>query len=416
MSGSFDDLRRYSAALVGNAGSSVGQFLLSLVLLATLPAAGFGQFTFLLVVAQFIWALGAALFAAPIAAVSQRNASDATSLGWKANLPLQPPFQMACALAASVVGIAVGVGVGDVWPYALLVGAGGMRQFLRIAEYSHSGQRAVFISDVVFCTALVSGVIAFYFGDTVSPQSAFMLLSGAHLVAILPLARMLRAMFLRRGLANALAAYRQIWSRYSSWSLLGVIATEATANAHSYLVTLALGATGYGPIAASALLTRPGTVALNALSEFERARMARAHADGQDVRRVRMTFRAATFVFWLGSLGVTWIGLTLFRGQLLGHGYDAGQLAVAAWGWLIVLLVRGAYLPEAVEMQAIGAFRQLAWPTVWAMPISVIGTLAVLQIATPAWTLLAITLGQIVAAVLIFIQHRRALRGMGQQR
>lgn len=411
-----DDLKRYGAALVGNAGSSGGQFLLSLVLLGTLSAAGFGQFTFLLLVAQFIWALGAALFAAPIAALSQGNGA---SPGWTAILPLQPVFQLICTFVAVGIAAAIGAPCATVWCYALLVLAGGMRQFLRIAQYSHAGQRAVFLSDLVFCVALVAGVSVLFLGDATSPGIALLLLGTAHLMALLPLGAMLHAilgaMFRVRGAAHVVAAARMMWGRYSSWSLLGVIASEATANAHSYLVTLALGPVGYAPIAASAVLTRPGTVALNALFEFERARMGRALAAGRDVRRLRATFRIAALVFWLGSLILTWIGLTVFRERLLGHGYDAHELVVAGWGWLGVLFLRGAYLPEAAEMQAVGAFRQLAWPTVWAMPVSMIGTMALLHWASPAWTLVAIAMGQAVAAALIFVQHRRVVGQMAER-
>ena len=49
-----------------------------------------------------------------------------------------------------------------------------------------------------------------------------------------------------------------------------MLTTEATANAHVYIVTLIYGPLGFAPIAATALFIRPVGVAMNTLTDYER--------------------------------------------------------------------------------------------------------------------------------------------------
>ncbi|WP_189619944.1 hypothetical protein [Novosphingobium colocasiae] len=407
---SFADLSRYAVALVGNAGSSGAQFLLSLVLVARLPAAGFGQFTFLLLLAQFIMAVAAALFAAPVASLQREPEPDGQD-AWVALSGLQLVFVIPAAGVAMGAAMLVGADGRTAPVFALVVVLGCLRQFGRISQYSRSDQRGVALSDALFCLILLGGIALLLVAPTAQALLlAFASLSLAHALGIIPLAGQFSALGRSAsGLGvkmGMLARYRSIWGQYSRWSLLGVISTEATANAHSYLVTLALGPGGYGAIAASAVLTRPGNVALIALGEFERARLGRLHALGGDLAGSRGLFIAAAAIVWLASAGLTAAVLVWFPDLLLERGYEPAAFTIAAWGWLAVLLARCAYLPASTEMQALGAFRELAWPTVIAMPVSIAGTVILLHYASPSWTLAAITLGQIVAGALILIRYR----------
>jgi len=417
------DLSRYAMALAGNAGSSGAQFLLSLVLVARLPPAGFGLFAFLLLLAQFVFAVAAALFVAPMAAIARETARTdghtpferSSEQAWTVLSVLQLIYALTAAIVAIAASALLGTGWSGAAIYGLLVLFGCLRQFGRISQYSRADQSGVVASDAFFLVTLLVGVLLILLVDPSRAITlAFAAMALAHAVGTAPLRSQFRE--LRHHLAmphNAmptagiLETYRTIWSRYSGWSLLGVISTEATANAHSYLVTLMLGPAGYGAIAASAVLTRPGNVALVALGEFERARLARIHATSQDPAGSRSLFRAATAAIWLGSVGLACAVLVGFPDLLTARGYDRGDFTLAAWGWLAVLLARCAYLPASTEMQALGAFRELAWPTVIAMPVSLIGTALLLVYFSPPWTLAAITLGQVVAGVLIVSRFRQ---------
>jgi O-antigen/teichoic acid export membrane protein len=416
------NLSRYAMALAGNAGSSGAQFLLSLVMLAKLPSAGFGLFAILILVAQFVFAVAAALFVAPMAAIVREAGSapirqDVGSSGedaWTVLSLLQLAFGLVGALLASGIPALLGAGwIGSI-VYGSLVLLGCLRQFGRISQYSRSDQRGVVASDVLFFATLLVGVLLVVVSDPSQAMVlAFASMALAHGLGIGPLASQFRD--LRRQLAlpgaaestrGLLSGFKTIWLRYSGWSLLGAVSTEATANAHSYLVVGMLGPAGYGAIAASAVLTRPGNVALLALSEFERARLAQIHAANQDPAFSRRLLKTASAAIWLASVGLTFAALMWFPDLLTARGYDRDDFTLAAWGWMAVLLARCAYLPASTEMQALGAFRELAWPTVIAMPVSLLGTAVLLLFFSAPSTLVAIALGQIVAGMLIVARYR----------
>jgi hypothetical protein len=70
-------------------------------------------------------------------------------------------------------------------------------------------------------------------------------------------------------------------------------------------VTAIAGPGGFAAVAASTVLSKPGTVALNALSELERARMARLCGPGDRARLIatRRLFRAVALAAWLATAG-----------------------------------------------------------------------------------------------------------------
>ena len=101
--------------------------------------------------------------------------------------------------------------------------------------------------------------------------------AGAALVGLLPLGRK----FLSRAIA-ALSAraglrdYRAIFRDLTRWSLIGVVLTELTVNAHAYLVTFISGPGPFALLALGMLLMRPASLVQSALPDLERPAMTRA--------------------------------------------------------------------------------------------------------------------------------------------
>lgn len=419
------DLSRYALALLGNAGSSGAQFGLSLALVAMLTASGFGLFTFLMLLCQFVWAVAGALFSAPMAALARdagQSPGGDPSQGhdtWAVLALLQCLFVVPVGLSAFAIAAVTGPGMHTPTVYALVAMLGCLRQFGRISQYSRGDQRGVVQSDALYCIAMAIGIGMLFLADhRHALVLAFTMQACAQALCLVPLLAQFAGWRQSRrhahgpGSPGLLGRYRRVWTRYSGWSLLGVVSTEATFSAHNYIVTGMLGTAAFGSIAATGILTRPGNVALVALGEFERARLARVHAEGGDLASKRRVFFAASTVVWLASLAVTVIALAWFPDLLGRRGYDRADLVVSAWGWLAVLLVRCAYLPMSTEMQSLGAFKALAWPTVIAMPVSVLGSFFLIGHFRPAWTLAAIVVGQVVVGVLIWRSYHAVLKSV----
>lgn len=403
------DLARYGAALAGTAGSSGAQFLLTLALLGRMPPADFARYSFLMIVSQLVWGLGGALFSAPLASLLAHPDSARAQVSSQAVVRLQPLFALACAVLSLTVALLIGAGLAESLVYAVLVAAGGIRQFLRVAGYSEGRQARIVGSDLLY-TACVLGLTA-----TLAlrhRQDLYLvlgILTAGHLIGLLPLLRLLPRALAQVPTRASLGEYRRIWRESAAWSLIGLIATETTGNAHSYIVTAIAGPGGFAAVAASTVLSKPGTVALNALSELERARMARLCGPGDRARLIatRRLFRAVALAAWLATAGLTWAALHGWPRLLFHDQYDLHALRVAGWLWTAAMLIRCLYLPEAVEMQARGAFSELAWPRILGAPVSLAGSLLLVLMAPPEWTIVAICLGEGLSALALLRAHAR---------
>jgi hypothetical protein len=222
------------------------------------------------------------------------------------------------------------------------------------------------------------------------------------------------AALLRRPRWAALRGYGAIWQSQSRWSLLGVTTTEATANAHIYLLTLLADPATVAPVAASALLLRPINVIQNALIEYERPQIGRflsAGAVNEVARSVRL-FRAVLLIIWVGTVALAAAIMLLRPTLIFPASYDliTVRLGVALWaGVSLVILLQ---VPLNVLLQAGGEFRPLARASVVAAAVSVGGVLIAIALAAPIWTIAAIGLGWLASMAVVgraardFRRHR----------
>jgi O-antigen/teichoic acid export membrane protein len=89
-------------------------------------------------------------------------------------------------------------------------------------------------------------------------------------------------------------------------------------------------------------------------------------------------------------------------------------LATGSILWLLVVAIRFARAPESSMLQAAGAFRSLAFASVFSCAFSVIGVLALLLLAGPLWSIAGTIIGELVFAAWTWRQARR-LQLTGEQ-
>lgn len=386
----------YALAGAGPIAVSAAHFLLSLALVARANPAAFGAFTFMMVAMQFGWGLASALVCAPL---QVRHRLGRTTSSGSALLAAGLVGALAGGLVLAAIGAALALA-----PAAIaLAGAAGtlglLRWIARAWNYADGRAAAVARSDLGYAAALL-GVLA---GATLLGADGGIagyaaLAAGAGCGLALAGAPFLRRQF-RPPTRAALRRYRGIWRGQSRWALLGVVATEASANAHAYLVTLAHGPAAFAPIAAGALLVRPLNLAQTALADFERPRLARITEP--DRRRALGLFRAVLAAIWLAAgLGAIAVFATPLRG-LIPAGYDPATLAIAAALWLGTAGAILLYVPESVLLQARGAFRPLAAANLWAGAGSIAGVGTILLLAPPVWSIAGLAIGAAVNVALI---------------
>ena len=303
--------------------------------------------------------------------------------------------------------------LGAPWSASLLFGgyvaAMLLRWFARAHAYATGGQIRTMASDVIFTLALLAALAMIALLRTHDLTLPYLGLMLSAVLGLLPFGLgYLKAQFVQIA-PRDLKAYSAVWKAHSGWALIGVITTEATVNAHAYIVTLVAGAGAFAPLAASALLMRPIQVATNALTEFERPQMARQIAQGHRHVALKATtfFRAMLVAAWLGTIALA-VALYRFAPQVLfPRNYDQHYLMIGTALWMAVAVMRLLRSPESVLLQAAGQFRPLAYASILSCGVSIIAVGALLVTHGPLWSIAGIFIGEAVFAAWTWRQRRQ---------
>jgi O-antigen/teichoic acid export membrane protein len=402
-------LMRYSQAAIGPIVTAGAQFALSLALLRQLPPAAFGSFAFLLVASQLSWGFWTALFSAPlpllITSGDKQTRDTMEQCLFATNL-------IAALLATLVFGglaLALALPPSAALLYAIYGSVALLRWFARTYGYVTGTPLRTMLSDLIYSAVLIAGggIMAATGSASLSLVYSTLLISAA--AGLLPFGiRYLVAQFVKVK-PRLIGGYLAVWKQHSGWSLLGVLTTEATVNAHVYIVTALLGPTAFAPLAASALMIRPIGVAMNALSEFERAQMARqisARRIAEAIGSVRL-FRWVLVAVWIGTGAVIAAMIRWSPHLLFPSKYDLRYETIGAVLWMIVAGMRLVRAPESALLQAAGQFRPLAISSLVSCGFSIAGVFVMLLMFGPLWSIMGIFIGEVVFAGWTWLQSHR---------
>lgn len=400
---------RYAMAFAGPASTSGAQFLLSMFVVRQASAETFGHFAFLMILLQFMLGVWSALFGASLPViVTDENASRAKvwlSGMFAANLLATLPLIFLFLLT----GIGLGMHGNAAASFALFAAFWMMRSFARAFAYAVGAQIRVLLSDIVYGVSVLAGMpLLFGFSTDLMRDTSLLLLAGS-VLAMLPFGRDYASRQFRSLSRASLIGYVEVWRVHSGWSLLGVLTTEATINAHAYIVTLMVGAKAFAVLAASALLTRPVSVLLASLGEYERARMAGEIAAGDAPRLARSLrfFRAVMALIWLGTALLMIVILAFVPRLIFPPVYAVSTLAIGSALWMAVMLVRALRAPESAMMQGAGQFRPLAMASVYSALFSIVGVATMLLMVDPLWSIAGILLGELIYSLALWPKANR---------
>ncbi|MCD2314917.1 hypothetical protein LQ954_02000 [Sphingomonas sp. IC-11] len=407
-------VRRYLLAALGPVVLAGTHFLLSFAMLRLETPAAFGTFTFLFVAAQFTVALSMALFGAPLQTISAGTVQDRA--GSVASI------LSATVLAAVILAVAFGLLAGAMelpTPAALCYGLYTAMMILRWVgrawAYANDQAGRAAVSDVSYgaITLLAFGAAAYLIRFTPETACYGALALGAASSLLAFGAPYLSQLLARPG-RQSWRFYRGVWQSRSRWALLGVLASEAAANTHVYLVTLTSGAAAMAPLAAAALLLRPLNVVQNALGEYERPQMARLIAAGKtsELRRTVRLFFWVLMLGWLAAVALAIGVLCLAPHLVFPPDYDLDLVRLATLSWISVTLLIMMQVPANIMVQASGGFRQLARTVIWSSLVNVAAVVIALVFFAPVWTIVAMALGWLVDLVLVQRAARRQWAAM----
>lgn len=402
-------LARYAAAALGPVALAASQFVLLFQLLHSLDASDFGTFSFLLIATQLSLGVSNALLCGPLAVVVNDTPEDIRPATMRGLFAFNSIF---CALSAAVIGfisLALGLSASLSVVFAAYAGVNALRWFGRAYIYASARWLETVLSDVLASIIVLIGIASFTLSGASLAQAGALLLTSA-LIGLAPFG----GDFIRSHLAwpspRVLSAnYGGIWRRYSRWTLVGVLTTEATANSHAYIVTLLSGPNAFAVLAASAIIIRPITVMMNALSDFERPVMAR-HIGAGAMRQVQhdiVVFRLALLGTWLITACAAFALIYLMPRLLFPPKYGLHDLSIGVALWMAVAAVRILRMPESTVLQAAGQFRELAHSSIYSSILSVTLVAVIVALASPLLSIFGVLAGEIVFAVGIWRQFAR---------
>jgi O-antigen/teichoic acid export membrane protein len=384
---------RYGVSTAGPLAVSAAHFLASLIFLQYLPAREFGLFSFVMVVVAFGMSLNVSLISVPITRNLVTGEKNTRAICFQMNWLVCIGF--AALLFAAL--LLSGAGLREAGLLALFAGVFTWRWFARCFAYVEGRINAAIGSDILYSVLLTGSLGALAWAHRVTFTSGSEVLLLAALAALLPFG----PKFLRLQLAALRGHpkhYLPIFRDLTRWSLVGVVLTEITVNAHAYLVTFLAGPSAFALLALGMLMMRPASLMQSALPDMERPAMARAIAAGnsQGLTRIQRSFTIGLGAVWLGTVVACAVLLLFFPHILLKKGYAAHDVVLVALFCAAIMAVRTLRTPLAVLLQAAGEFKALAGIGTYSSIISVTATLALLLAFGPIASLGGILLGETV--------------------
>ncbi|MES2474054.1 MAG: hypothetical protein V4601_14570 [Pseudomonadota bacterium] len=389
---------RYTLSASGPVATSGAHFLISFIFMREMFAHQFGLFSFVMVIVPFCMSMIAAALSLPITrSLDKAGIPDAVIVATSLKLNI-----LLSAFAMLIVGGAL-LFVGAPSSVALMMGLyGGVmscRWFLRCFANNQGKVKRAVASDLIYAGGLLAAIAVMELTQHVDLTTGATLMLVSALVGLVPFGFKLlvrdHLAALRHG---SLAAYGLTFRDLTRWSLLGVVLTEVTVNAHAYLVTFLSGPGPFALLALGQLLMRPISLVQGTLPDIERPVMTRAikAEDESKLSRVTREFRFALLAVWLGTVALA-AGLLLWWPELLlKNHYAATDVIQVTAITAAIMLARNFRAPLATLLQAAGEFKALARISSITSVISILATLALLLTLGPIASLGGILLGELV--------------------
>ena len=389
---------RYTLSASGPVATSGAHFLISFIFMREMFAHQFGLFSFVMVIVPFCMSMIAAALSLPITRSLDKAGipdADIVATSLKLNILLS-------VMATLIVGGAL-LFIGAPQSVALMMGLyGGVmscRWFLRCFANNQGRVKRAVASDLIYAGGLLAAIAFMELTQHVDLTTGATLMLVSALVGLAPFGFKL---LVRDHLASlrhgSLAAYGLTFRDLTRWSLLGVVLTEVTVNAHAYLVTFLSGPGPFALLALGQLLMRPISLVQGTLPDIERPVMTRAikAEDEAKLSRVTREFRLALLAVWLGTVALA-AGLLLWVPDLLLKNHYAAKDVIQVTAiTAAIMLARNFRAPLGTLLQAAGEFKALAKISSLTSVISILATLALLLTLGPIASLGGILLGELV--------------------
>ncbi len=402
---------RYLLSVGAQACVSGFHFVLNLLLLRELSQYDYGVFAFAFVLALFAAAINNALISTPLSVFTpvitnetQRHRSELMLSS--VNLM----FSVALLVAGLIYTFFNGLAADLSLSVTVFVACYSARQFSRSFGYTRMKPLVTAVGDLTYVgTGAILVVLALTQSETSSTAIMLLALASANGVAMLVERLLLHGAAAFRFSLNVIGGYRDIWHQ-SRWALVGAVTTLLIAQAHSLIVTGALGPDAFAPLAAGFVLFGPVRVALLTWQNMVKPEMAVALSQARhnvvrlQIRRTTLYMVSALFVFG-AALYLLWPQI---HTALYAVRYADEPMGFIVAIWFLTTIAATLYNAPSAGLQALRDFRILAIGSVMGALISLVGVVGILQLSNPAMTLFATLAAELfLAGFLLVVIHRK---------
>jgi len=385
---------------------SLANFAILLLLLDRAAQADFGLFALAQVFIQFGIGLVNASVSAPMVVMVARAGSPVAQSNIAASFAKAGlGFSLAGSIVVAILIAIAGADLAFALVVALLATLNWFRWCLRSMDLALEDYLRPAVADLLYGTVVLLALAVVVVGPGLD------LMTAAELQALGCAAAMVSVGTRTRQILRAMpaASWRPFVAgirQHGRWTLLGVATTEATANAHAYLVGFLAGPAAFAPVAAVTLFYRPVAIVIQGLTQYERPQMARSiHMDeGQKLGPQVRTFSLVSVATWGANTAAVCLLVWTFPGVIGNDPYVNPAMELAA------LLLAGVFLLRAIRggascgLQAAGAFQPLALASLIAAPFTIGGAIAAILVFNldAIWSLLGVLAGEVVLCALIY--------------
>lgn len=383
---------RFLVAVFGTTAVAGAHAVLQFAVLRAMPQPVFGLFAFMLGLTQFGFGLSNALVGTPYTLDVSAGRPSSGSLYGKVNLVLSGLSGVVAAAIAGQLG-------GDSLLFGCFATLALLRWFGRSHLYALHRPGLVAVSDTIYALVLLVGA-GLILGIGLPDNAAVGVLCCAAFAGLAALGRPFLTMQFIQAWHGSPRGYGMVWRDQARWTLVGVVSSEATANAHAYTVSLLAGPAAFAPIAAASLLIKPIMLVITSLTQLERPIMARSLLAGREAEALRSTkmFRIVVLGTWFATTALASIVLFRFPEILVKPLYDLRTLEVAFALWSGIALLQCWSTPPSVLLQAAQQLKPLALTQTRAAVAALAAVLGLAFVLPPVFTLCGILAGQLIMA------------------
>lgn len=394
-------ITRFLLGSFGSLYSAGANLAVALIALLTQPPEVFGAYAFFQVLVGLAYSILNATIGTPISISINKDKIQKSELGF-----LLITSNLICLIAAATtyvsfyffLGITELASIFSITTFALT-----LRWSARLLSHSIMMPRRVMVSDIIYSTSILIGACALLLYDNFSFSLVMNIISIGAFISILSFGKELYFWQIQAFISPDIQQAKQAFLKYGRWSTLGVVATEITANFHSYLVTFMYGPKAFAPIAAALLLFRPTMVVITSLTQMERPAFSRMISDKNILgiqRKIRgFSMMVAIAVFLNLAVGVL-IALSVPQ-QIIESKYEYYPLIVSSILWAIIFLLRSYRGPISALIQAMGELKQLSFVFVFGAVVSITSVVVISFFYGAVASLIGVIFAELAVCILI---------------